>query len=60
MQITDTQPHTQTHSHTYTQTKRKKWDFRTQGTSKRVNPSKSPLRKFDPKTLLSLLIVKRK
>ena len=24
-------------------------------TSKRVNPSKSPLRKFDPKTILSLL-----
>ena len=29
-------------------------------TSKRVNPSKSPLRKFDPKTVLSPLIGKRK
>ena len=28
--------------------------------SKRVNPSKSPLRKFNPKTILSLPIGKRK
>ena len=41
-------------------TKRKKCDFWIQGTSKRVNPSKSPFRKFDPKTILSLLISKRK
>ena len=33
--------------------------FRIQGVSKRVKPSKSPPRKFDPKTILSLLI-KRK
>ena len=34
--------------------------FRLRGISKRVNPSKSPLRKFDPKTILSLLIGERK
>ena len=38
----------------------KKWDFRIQGTSKRVNPSKSPFRKFDLKTIHSLRIGKRK
>ena len=37
-----------------------KCNFRIQGTSKRVNPSKSPFRKFDPKTILFLLIGKRK
>ena len=46
--------------HTDTHTKSKKWDFQIQGASKRVNPSKSPFRKFDPKTILSLLIGKRK
>ena len=35
-------------------------DFQIQGTSKRVNPSKSPLQKYDPKTILSLLMSKRK
>ena len=38
-----------------TQTKRQKCDFRIHETSKRVNPSKSPFRKFDLKTILSLL-----
>ena len=51
---------TDTHRETHAQTEREKCDFRIQGTSKRVNPSKSPLRKFDPKTVLSLLIGKRK
>ena len=37
-----------------------KFDFWLQGTSKRVNPLKSLLRKFDSKTILSLLIGKRK
>ena len=46
--------HTDTHIH------RPKADFRIQGTSKRVNISKSSLRKFDPKTILSLLTGKRK
>ena len=34
--------------------------FRIQETSKRVNPSKSPFPKFDPKTILFLLIGQRK
>ena len=35
-------------------------DFRIQRTSKLVNPPKSPLQKFDSKTILSLLIGERK
>ena len=34
--------------------------FSDSGNWKRVNPSKSPLRKFDPKTIPSLLISKKK
>ena len=54
MLITDTDTHTQT------QINRLKYDFRIQGSSKRVNASKSPFRKLDAKTILSLLIGKRK
>ena len=39
---------------THTETNRLKWDFWIQETSKRVNPSKSLLRKFDPQTILSV------
>ena len=53
----DEDTHTQTHIHT---DQTQKSDFRIQGTSKCVNPSKSSFRKFDPKTILSLLIGKRK
>ena len=65
MLITDTQTHTQTYTQTHIQTHIRtdqsyKCDFRIQGPSKHVNPSKSPLRKFDPKTIVSLLIGKRK
>ena len=37
-----------------------KGDFQIPETSKRVNPSKFSFRKFDPKTILSQLISKRK
>ena len=46
----DTQAHTHTHTDTRTHTRR----------PNRVNPLKSPFRKFDPRTVLSLLIGKRK
>ena len=55
MLITDTQTHTHTH-----RPFAKNGDFRIQGTSKRVNPLKSPFRKCDPKTIRSLLKGKRK
>ena len=47
----------QTHTHTHRPFAKNVF-FRIQGTSKHVNPSKFPLRKFDPKTILSLLIGK--
>ena len=38
----------------------KKYDFLIQGISKRVNSSKFPLQKFDPKTILYLPIGTKK
>ena len=55
MLITDTQTHTHTH-----RPFAKNVIFGFRRSSKRVNPSKSPFRKFDPKTILSILIGKRK
>ena len=59
---TQTHTHTQTDTHTHTHTHRPFaknviFGFRR---PKRENPSKPPFRKFDPKTILSLLIGKRK
>ena len=48
-----------THSHLHTH-QTLKCDFQIQWVLKRVNPSKSPLRKFDPKPILSVLISKKK
>ena len=62
MLITGTQTHTHTLTYRDTHAHRPnaKCDFRNQEISKRVNPSKSPFQKFDPKTVLSLFIGKRK
>ena len=66
MLIADTHARAQTHTHTERERERerptaKNEIFRNQVTSKRVNPSKSPFRKFDAKTILSLPYVgKRK
>ena len=59
MLITDTQTHTETHTHTH-RLFAKNMIFGFRGISKRVNSSKSPFQKLDPKTILFLLIGKRK
>ena len=62
-QITDIQTHTHIETHTHTHTHRpfaKNVIFGFRGPQNHVNPSKSPFRKYDPKTILSLLISKRK
>ena len=50
---------TRTHRHTHKSTA-ENMIFWIKETSKRVNPSKFPFRKFDPKAILSLLMGKRK
>ena len=58
MLITDTQTHTHTDTQTHTHTHRpnaKNVIFGFRKPLKSVNPSKSPFRKFYPKTVLSLL-----
>ena len=52
MLITNIHPQKDIHTH---RPNAKNVIFRIQGTSKRVNLSKSPFRKFDPKTILFLL-----
>ena len=58
----NTDTHTDTHrdTHTDTQTHRSNAKNVIFGFRGRVNPPKSPLRNFDQKTILSLLIGKRK
>ena len=59
MLITDTHTDTQTQTHTH-RPNYKNVFFGFRGASKSVKPSKSPLRKYDPKPIFSLVIGKRK